>query len=461
MGKISLVSAKYIIHASINVEGMVDRPDVIGSVFGQTEGLLGSDLELRELQSSGRIGRIEVEIENKEGKTSGTINIPSSLDKTETALIAAAIETIERIGPCNAKVNVTMLEDVRAAKRGLVIGRAKELLSKLTHGTLPDTREIKEEVSEGVKMADIVTIGKDKLSAGPDVKDSNEIILVEGRADVINLLKYDIKNAVAMNGTSVPQTIIDLSKKKEVTVFLDGDRGGDLILRELKEVAKIKFVARAPDGKEVEEITHKEIHQALRNKIKFELAIENLGTGDRPNPRFSRDRPSPRDNPRFSRDRPSSGDNPRFSRDRPSSGDNPRFSRDRPSSGDNPRFSRDRPHSVERDFKPRVFEERPVRIPLAQREKFIKLMDGIKGSKEAYLLDRDSNVMGKVPTKEVGSTMQDLGRSANTILIDGSITKDILESAENSRIKYLIGTKNLLKEVHSRVKVLTRKDLQQ
>ena len=421
MGKISLVSAKYIIHASINVEGMVDRPDVIGSVFGQTEGLLGSDLELRELQSSGRIGRIEVEIENKEGKTSGTINIPSSLDKTETALIAAAIETIERIGPCNAKVNVTMLEDVRAAKRGLVIDRAKALLSKLTHGTLPDTREIKEEVSESVKIADIVTIGKDKLSAGPDVKDSKEIILVEGRADVVNLLKYDIKNSIAMNGTSVPKTIIDLSKKKDITVFLDGDRGGDLILRELKEVAKIKFVARAPDGKEVEEITHKEIHQALRNKIKFETAIENLGTGEKPNPRFSRDRP------------------------------NPRFSRDKP----NPRFSRDR------DFKPRTFEERPVRIPVAQREKFTKLMDELKGSKEAYLLDRDSNVLGKVPTKEVGSTMQDLGRSANTILVDGSLTKDILESAETARIKYLIGTKSLLKEVRSRVKVLTIKDLQQ
>ena len=438
MGKISLVSAKYIIHASITVEGMVDRPDVIGSVFGQTEGLLGSDLELRELQSSGRIGRIDVEIENKDGKTSGTINIPSSLDKTETALIAAAIETIERIGPCNAKVNVTMLEDVRAAKRGLVIDRAKDLLSKLTHGTLPDTREIKEEVSESVKVADIVTIGKDKLSAGPDVKDSKEIILVEGRADVVNLLKYDIKNSIAMNGTSVPKTIVDLSKKKDITVFLDGDRGGDLILRELKEVAKIKFVARAPDGKEVEEITHKEIHQALRNKIKFETAIDNLDSRDKSNQRYSRDRP----NSRFSRDKP----NPRFSKDR----SNSRFSRDKP----NPRFSRDR------DFKPRSFEDGSIRIPVAQREKFTKLMDELKGSKEAYLLDRQSNVLGKVPAKEVGSTMQDLGRSANTILVDGSLTKDILESAENARIKYLIGTKSLLKETRSRVKVLTKKDLQ-
>ncbi|MBT3866127.1 DNA primase [Candidatus Woesearchaeota archaeon] len=440
MGKISLVSAKYIVHASIAVEGMVDRPDVIGSVFGQTEGLLGSDLELRELQSSGRIGRIEVELSSKDGKTSGTISIPSSLDKTETALIAAAIETIERIGPCNAKVKVTMLEDVRAAKRGVVIDRAKALLSNLTHGTLPDSKDIKEKVSTAVRVADIVSYGKDKLPAGPEVKDSESVILVEGRADVINLLRYDIKNAVAMNGTSVPETVISLSKVKEVIVFLDGDRGGDLILRELKAVAEIEFVARAPDGKEVEEITHKEIHQALRNKIKFETAIDNLGT---PNQKFSE-----RSRRTDTRARPQT-------RERTS-----RFSRDRKEF--KPRERREFKPRERRDFQPRERSfDRPLRIPVAQREKFTKLMDELKGSKEAYLLDGKSNVLGKVPTKEIGSTIKDIGRSANTILIDGSLTKDILESAEVARIKYLIGTKSYLKDVRSRVKVLTRKDLQQ
>ncbi len=440
MGKISLVSAKYIVHATITVEGMVDRPDVIGSVFGQTEGLLGSDLELRELQSSGRIGRIEVDLKSKDGKTSGTINIPSSLDKTETALIAAAIETIERIGPCNAKVKVTMLEDVRAAKRGLVIDRAKSLLSNLTHGTLPDSKDIKDKVSTAVRVADIVTFGKDKLPAGPDVKDSDSVIVVEGRADVINLLRYDIKNAVAMNGTSVPDTIVTISKAKEVTVFLDGDRGGDLILKELKAVAKVDFVARAPDGKEVEEITHKEIHQALRNKIKFETALENLGST---NSKFSE-----RSRRTETRSRPQT-------RERTS-----RFSRDKRDFKPRERGefkSRDR-----RDFKPRERSfDRPIRIPVAQKEKFNKLMDELKGSKEAYLLDGRSNVLGKVPAKEIGSTIKDIGRSASTILIDGSLTKDILESAENARIRYLIGTKSYLKDVRSRVKVLTRKDLQQ
>ena len=427
MGKISLVSAKYIIHATINIEGVVDRPDVIGSVFGQTEGLLGSDLELRELQSSGRIGRIEVDINNNNGKTNGKISIPSSLDKTETALVAAAIETIQRIGPCNATVKVIELEDVRAAKRGQLIDRAKSLLTNLTHGTLPDSKDIKEKVSSAVRVADIVTYGKDKLPAGPEVETAEEVILVEGRADVINLLKHDIKNAVSMNGTSVPKTVIDMSKSKTVTVFVDGDRGGDLIIKELSLVAKIDYIAKAPDGKEVEEITHKEIHQALRGKTPFGTSQKGRTTTTKSPRTFDKDRRGPPERARYQ------------SRDRP------------PSRG---RFdSRDRPPR-------RTFEERPLRIPKTQKDIFTKLMDEVSGTKEAYLLDGRGNILGKVPAKEINSTLEDIGKAANTILIDGSLTKDLLEAAENSRIRYLIGTKSYLKDVRSRVKVLTKKDLQ-
>src|SRR3989338_4900019 len=106
MGKISPVSAKYIVNATINIEGVVDRPDVIGAIFGQTEGLLGSDLELRELQRSCRIGRIEVKLETKGGITRGNIIIPSSLDKAESSIVGAALEIIERIGPCESKIKV-------------------------------------------------------------------------------------------------------------------------------------------------------------------------------------------------------------------------------------------------------------------------------------------------------------------------------------------------------------------
>src|SRR3990167_447178 len=122
--------------------------------------------------------------------------------------------------------------------------------------------------------------GKDRLPAGPSVDESDEVILVEGRADVLNLLKHGFKNCVALNGTSIPETITQLAAQKVITAFVDGDRGGDLIIRELMNVAEIDFVCKAPDGKEVEEITQKEIHKALRGRITAEQAKLELGVDD-------------------------------------------------------------------------------------------------------------------------------------------------------------------------------------
>ena len=270
MGKIGLVAAKYIVHAHITIEGTVDRPDVIGAVFGQTEGLLGEELELRELQRNGKIGRIEVNLVTKAGKASGDIIIPSSLDKAETAIIGAALETIQRIGPCNAQVKIKQIEDVRTSKRSYVLDRAKELLKEFTDNVLPDSQELTDEVSHSVRAMEIVEYGKERLAAGPYIDESSEIIVVEGRADVLNLLKNGIKNSIALNGTSVPKTIVELCKKKEVTVFVDGDRGGDLIIKEMSSVTEIDYVVKAPDGKEVEELTGKEILQNLRKKVTAE-----------------------------------------------------------------------------------------------------------------------------------------------------------------------------------------------
>lgn len=276
MGKIAPVSSKYIIHASIEIDGVVDRPDVIGAIFGQTEGLLGSDLELRELQRSGRIGRIEVNVDTRTGKSNGQIIIPSSLDKAETSIIGAALEIIQRIGPCNAKIRVTNIEDVRISKRNYVVDRAKELLSTMIENVLPDSQELADEVAYSVRVMEITDFGKDKLPAGPAIDESEEIIVVEGRADVINMLKHGFKNVIGMNGTSVPDTIKELSRKKTVTAFVDGDRGGHLIVRELTQTSEIDFVCYAPDGKEVEEVTKKEIHKSLRSKIAAEQAKLDL-----------------------------------------------------------------------------------------------------------------------------------------------------------------------------------------
>jgi len=260
-------TTKYVVLATFDVEGVVEKPDVIGAIFGQTEGLFGPDLDLRELQKSGRVGRIEIQLESKQDRTTGTIMVPSSLDKVSTAIIAAAIESVDRIGPCTAKVTLAKVEDVRDEKRKVILDKAKEILKKWVIEGSPSTDEMVKEVSGAIRSAEIVEFGPDKLPAGPDAQHSGSVIVVEGRADVLNLLRCGIKNAVAIEGTKIPQTIIALSKNKEITAFLDGDRGGDLILKELDQVAEIDYLTRAPPGKEVEELTPKEIMKALRDRV--------------------------------------------------------------------------------------------------------------------------------------------------------------------------------------------------
>jgi len=267
-------TVKYVISANFEVEGVVEKPDVIGAVFGQTEGLFGSELDLRELQKTGRIGRIEIELKSEKDKTRGKIIIPTSLDRVSTAIIAASIESIERIGPCQARVHLEKIEDIREAKRKAIIERAKEILHDWNLERQPETEEIFREVSEILRAARVQKYGPENLTAGPDIDSAKEIIIVEGRADVINLLKVGIQNVIALEGVKIPETIIRLTKEKEATAFLDGDRGGDLILKELLQVARVKYVARAPKGKEVEDLNAKEIEVALKNRVPVEEILK-------------------------------------------------------------------------------------------------------------------------------------------------------------------------------------------
>src|SRR3972149_2587988 len=207
MSKLAQSTNKYTIYARFEADGTVEKPDVIGAVFGQTEGLLGQDMDLRELQRTGRVGRIEVE---------------------------------------------------RTSKRQYVIDRAKELLNVLyERDEIPETEELAEKLKETVRSSEITSYNG--MPAGPNIENSDAIIIVEGRADVVNLLRCGVKNVIAIEGTSIPQAVSELSRTKSVTVFLDGDRGGDLILKELFATCEIDFIARAPEGKEVEELTKKEV----------------------------------------------------------------------------------------------------------------------------------------------------------------------------------------------------------
>ena len=264
------VTIKYVIRSRFEVEGVVEKPDVIGALFGQTEGLFGPELDLRELQKSGRIGRIEISLDSKQDKTTGKINIPTSLDRVSTAIIAASIESIDRVGPCKSAVVLIKIEDIRDARRRTIIDRAKNVLQKWTVETMPGTDEIFREVSEMLRLARVEKYGPEGLTAGPEINRAKQIIVVEGRADVNTLLRAGIQNTIAVEGAKIPQSIIKLCKEREATAFLDGDRGGDLILKELQQVTNIKYVARAPRGKEVEDLTFKEIEKALKNKVAVE-----------------------------------------------------------------------------------------------------------------------------------------------------------------------------------------------
>ena len=414
MGKISPVAAKYIIHSNIEIEGIVDRPDVIGAIFGQTEGLLGADLELRELQKSGRIGRIEVNTETRTGKTKGTIIIPSSLDKAETSIVGAALEIIQRIGPCNAKIDVVNIEDVRISKRSMVIERAIELLKKMMEQTMPDSQELSDEVSASVRVMEIVEYGKDRLPAGPAIDESDEIIVVEGRADVLNLLKHGFKNAIAINGTSVPETIIELCGKKVVTAFVDGDRGGNLIIKELTAVADIDFVTKAPDGKEVEEITKKEIHKALRSRISGEQAkLELSREPERTSMELVKRQPQQQ----------------------------------------HQQFQR----PMQRPYQP-IPPIRRVQISNDEKNAFKSMLEELIGTRGAEILDNKLSVLGKVPISEIQTALKSIN-NAHAVVFDGSIEREIVKAAEECNVKFLIGMDSKVKQNETRVNIMTVNEL--
>ncbi|MBU5574855.1 MAG: DNA primase DnaG [Candidatus Aenigmatarchaeota archaeon] len=423
MAKLAQATIKYNIYAKFEAEGMVEKPDVIGALFGQTEGLLGPEMDLRELQKSGRIGRIEAIIEVHNGKASGTIIIPSSLDSTETALIAACIETIERVGPCNAKIKIEKIEDVRNIKRKYIIDRAKDLLNKIYEEGISDIQELSEQLKESVRISEITTWNG--LPSGPNIESFDEIIVVEGRADVLNLLRAGIKNVVAIEGTSIPEAIIKLSQEKTITVFLDGDRGGDLILKEIMSVADIDFVARAPRGKEVEELTKKEIYKSLRDKIsasqiKIDYKVQK------------EDKKIIQEKPKVTVSTVTT-----------------RKTEEEQIPINILETAIESAKKIERDIKK---HEEDIHL-----KKFKEILESLIGTRAACFINANGDVLGKVPVREIFDAIKEI--EASGIIFDGEIDQKLLSIAEKKGIKYLIGMKSKKLRPSSKVKILTINDL--
>jgi DNA primase len=387
-------TAKYVIRAKIDIDGVVDKPDVVGAVFGQTEGLLGEDLDLRELQRTGRIGRIQIAIKSQGGHSRGEIVIPVSLNKTATAILAASLETVDRVGPCTAKVTLEKVEDIRGAKRRKVVSRAISILKGWEEDIAPGATEITTAVTKGRKGG-IAKFGPDSLPAGPDLVKSKEIIIVEGRADILNLMKYGINNTVAVEGTHIPKSIADLTRKrgKRVIAFLDGDRGGDLILRELMQVARIDYIARAPEGKEVEELSRSEVEKALQTRIPADQALALV----------SAKKPSERKKP--------SGKKPK-------------------------REPRTRRPSEEYE-RPR--RERAPRRPVIEVDDvYLVKIDEIKETFRAVVFDAKKKIVAECSVADLAKTLENID-DADAIVFDGVVTQRLADLASSKKIKLLIG----------------------
>ena len=395
-----LTTTKYLIHAQINANGIVEKPDVVGAVFGQTEGLLSNDLDLRELQRTGRIGRIQVNIHSNSGRAKGEIVIPSSLDRVETAILAASLETINRVGPCEAEIQTLKVEDVRAVKREQVVNRAKEIYKNMVESVGPASMKMIEEVREAMRIHEISEYGDDRLPAGPSIHTSDAIIVVEGRSDVLNLLKYGIKNTVAVEGVSVPQSIGELSKKRTTTAFVDGDRGGELILKELLQIGDVDYITRAPQGKEVEDLEKDEVLIALRDKVPTAQFLANHNILSDSNNNISNKKQQKHHNKKYNK-------------------------------------------------------EPEVEIEDDEISLMKDMLKEFEGTGCGAILDEALNITKEVSIEDIYEEIKNIEGNANTVIFDGIISQRLVDVASQKEIKKLVAFRSNIVKKPQNLKIIT------
>ena len=457
-------TTKYLIKARLQADGIVEKPDVVGAIFGQTEGLLGDELDLHDLQKSGRMGRIEVEVISKQGKSDGEVLIPSSLDQVETVILASALETIDRVGPCKAKITILGIEDVRVIKRAKIIERAKELLAELIKQSKTTGIDLTKSVRQSVQLEELVHYGKEHLPAGPNVTDSDAVIVVEGRNDVLNLLRSGIKNTIAVEGTNVPKTVMDLSRERIITAFVDGDRGGDLILRELFQVAEVDFVARAPRGMEVEELTQKQIMKCLRNKIPGEQYMEMYNMVPDAAPALIKEeevvaiveKPEQHlvvEKAEAAPERPEKRQRePRESRAH-------REPRERKKKEKEPVVEAVEEPAV--DPFAEIDEEKEAASGLSEAQlKYKEMINSLATTSKANILGADGEVIREVSVRELVNTLKGGVDGVGSVVFDGIITQRIVDIAAGMGIATIVGTKlgNIAKQPEN-VEIWTKDEL--
>jgi DNA primase len=473
-------TTKFVIKAKIHADGVVEKPDIIGAIFGQTEGLLGNEMDMRDLQKSARIGRIEVDIEQKGGKTDGVITIPSALEKVESAIVAAGLETIDRIGPAKAEIKVLSIEDARSNRRDFVRERAKQLLQLINDDPSQDSSKILDEVRGAVQVGAVTHFRGTKLPCGPNVESAESIILVEGRSDVINLLKCGIKNALAVEGTNVPEEVKQLTHEKTTTIFVDGDRGGELIARELLETCEVDFVARAPNTREVEELPHKLVMKCLKNKLSADQFVAQLGL--KVKPRGAGRAPesdAAGESNEASRGRDDGGRRRGRRGRRGKGGDRAERGDQDVANEDDDAPRQERPQRTERAARParrdEPVAERPADTWPADAPKetagrkaahdaragFRDTLDRLSGSLKAVILDTDGNeIKADLPVRELADTLRQARKKVQTVIFDGVITQRLLDIAAEKSIATVVGVKmGNVSKVPDAVEILTKDEL--
>ena len=430
---------KYHVKLKFDVDGLVEKADIIGAIFGQTEGLLGPEMNLNELQKVSKVGRIEVNVDTKSNSARGDALIPMSTDISTAALIAAAIESIDKVGPFQAKFSLVGIDDIRAIKKKVIVDRAKKIVQEWATKTISEGEEMLKDVYDASKPGRLTTFGKAQLACGVGVFDSDWIILVEGRADVINLLRAGYDNSIAIEGAKIDETILKLTQGKRTVAFIDGDRAGDLILKELQGLVDIDKVYRAPSGREVEECTPLEISEILKD-------VEQL-MKDRIN-----DTNTVPSNVQQIRNihRVDHTQNQSNNQDQ-----NNAF----PSSRDFTNQSFNKHNYYDSNNQMQI----PDSTTSKEDEEVIstvkKVFPEINETLEAMVFDKSMKKIVKIPISEIMKKISSL-KDVNLLILDGIITPRLVEAAAKSGIKYVIGhrTSNL-KKLNPDVRVQTFSDM--
>jgi DNA primase len=419
---------KYLIRASFEVDGRVEKHDIIGAVFGQTEGLLGSEFNLEELQNKDKIGRVHIDLKYQGTKTVGEVQIPSNLDRVETVILAAMIETVDKVGPYSARITVESIEDLRAEKLKWIVQRARELLQSVKEQE-PDIKEIVRQVSQKAEAQPrVIEYGEDRLPAGPEVERSDTIIIVEGRADVINLGRYGYANTIAIGGAKerVPKTILDVAKGKKVILFVDGDRGGEMIMRTVLSQMHVDYVARAPKGMEVEQLTGKEIARALAQMVPAEEAMKQLGmvpaqpeAAPQPAQQAAVQQPAPQEAAQVQQP-PQPAEQ----------------AAQQPQAEQAVQQAPQQPEAA-----PQPAQQAGV-ASLIMPKQVLDSMKELKGTLEAVAYDRSWNEVARLKVKDLFNWMQQVeSGKVYAVVFDGIITQRLLDAASEKGVALLIGAR--------------------